>query len=134
MNNKKISSFEIKKHNKFSWSYVYTIDGRKYDIHGDSTYDLRKKVLARDLPWDDENYPEDKLTKTQYDSMKAMKATIENSYTPYNEATKDYEDSQTRREWNPSSKKRDRYRDKPYWVHPQWKTHLKFNIALELRF
>lgn len=33
-----------------------------------------------------------------------MKATIENSYTPYNEATKDYEDSQTRREWNPSSK------------------------------
>lgn len=31
---------------------------------------------------DDENYPEDKLTKTQYDSMKAMKATIENSYTP----------------------------------------------------
>lgn len=88
MNNKKISSFEIKKHNKFSWSYVYTIDGRKYDIHGGSTYDLRKKVLARDLPWDDENYPEDKLTKTQYDSMKAMKATIENSYTPYNEATK----------------------------------------------
>ena len=72
---------------------------------------LRKKVLARDLPWDDENYPEDKLTKTQYDSMKA---TIENSYTPYNEATKDYEDSQTRREWNPSSKKWDRYRDKSY--------------------
>ena len=53
MNNKKISSFEIKKHNKFSWSYVYTIDGRKYDIHGGSTYDLRKKVLARDLTWDD---------------------------------------------------------------------------------
>lgn len=26
MNNEKISSFEIKKHNKFSWSYVYTID------------------------------------------------------------------------------------------------------------
>lgn len=70
MNNKKISSFEIKKHNKFSWSYVYTIDGRKYDIHGGSTYDLRKKVLARDLPWDDENYPEDELTKTQYDSRK----------------------------------------------------------------
>lgn len=114
MNNKKISSFEIKKHNKFSWSYVYTIDGRKYDIHGGSIYDLRKKVLARDLPWDDENYPEDKFTKTQYDSMKAMKATIENSYTPYNEATKDYEDSQTRRWWNPSSKKRGRYRDKPY--------------------
>ena len=111
MNNKKISSFEIKKHNKFSWSYVYTIDGRKYDIHGGSTYDLRKKVLARDLPWDDENYPEEELTKTQYDSMKA---TIRNSYTPYNEATKDYEDSQTRREWNPSSKKWDRYRDKSY--------------------
>ena len=83
----------------------------KYDIHGTSTDNLRKKVLARDLPWDDENYPEDELTKTQYDSMKA---TIENSYTPYNEATKDYEDSQTRREWNPSSKKWDRYRDKSY--------------------
>lgn len=111
MNNEKISSFEIKKHNKFSWSYVYIADGKKYDIHGGSTDNLRKKVLARDLPWDDENYPEDELTKTQYDSMKA---TIENSYTPYNEATKDYEDSQTRREWNPSSKKWDRYRDKSY--------------------
>ena len=43
-----------------------------------------------------------------------MKATIRNSYTHYNEATKDYEDSQTRREWNPSSKKWDKYRDKPY--------------------
>lgn len=101
MNNKKISSFEIKKHNKFSWSYVYTIDGRKYDIHGGSTYDLRKKVLARDLPWDDENYPEDELTKH---SM-FHEATNRNNYTPYNEATKDYEDSQTRRWWNPSSKK-----------------------------
>ena len=111
MNNEKISSFEIKKHNKFSWSYVYTIDGRKYDIHGGSTYDLRKKVLARDLPWDDENYPEDELTKTQYDSLKA---TNRNNDTPYNEATKDYEDSQTRRWWNPSSKKWDKYRDKPY--------------------
>lgn len=111
MNNEKISSFEIKKHNKFSWSYVYIADGKKYDIHGTSTDNLRKKVLARDLPWDDENYPEDELTKTQYDSMKA---TIENSYTPYNEATKDYEDSQTRREWNPSSKKWDRYLDKSY--------------------
>lgn len=114
MNNEKISSFEIKKHNKFSWSYVYIADGKKYDIHGTSTDNLRKKVLSMNLPWDDENYPEEELTKTQYDSMKAMKATIENSYTPYNEATKDYEDSQTRHWWNPSSKKRDRYRDKPY--------------------
>ena len=111
MNNKKISSFEIKKHNKFSWSYVYIADGKKYDIHGTSSDNLRKKVLSMNLPWDDENYPEEELTKTQYDSMKA---TIENSYTPYNEATKDYEDSQTRHWWNPSSKKRDRYRDKPY--------------------
>ena len=111
MNNEKISSFEIKKHNKFSWSYVYIADGKKYDIHGTSTDNLRKKVLARDLPWDDENYPEDKLTKTQYDSLKA---TNRNNYTPYNEATKDYEDSQTRRWWNPSSKKWDRYRDKSY--------------------
>lgn len=51
MNNEKISSFEIKKHNKFSWSYVYIADGKKYDIHGTSTDNLRKKVLARDLPW-----------------------------------------------------------------------------------
>lgn len=112
MNNEKISSFEIKKHNKYSWSYVYTtVDGRKYDIHGTSPDDLRKKVLSRDLPWDNEKYPEEKLTKTPYDSMKA---TIRNNSTHYNEATKDYEDSQTRRDWNPSSKKRDRYRDKPY--------------------
>ena len=32
MNNEKISSFEIKKHNKFSWSYVYIADGKKYDL------------------------------------------------------------------------------------------------------
>ena len=51
MNNEKISSFEIKKHNKFSWSYVYIADGKKYDIHGTSTDNLRKKVLARDYHW-----------------------------------------------------------------------------------
>lgn len=45
MNNEKISSFEIKKHNKFSWSYVYIADGRKYDIHGTSTDDLKKSVI-----------------------------------------------------------------------------------------
>ena len=78
MNNEKISSFEIKKHNKFSWSYVYIADGKKYDIHGTSSDNLRKKVLSMNLPWDDENYPEEELTKTQYDSMKA---TIRNSYT-----------------------------------------------------
>ena len=43
MNNEKISSFEIKKHNKFSWSYVYIADGKKYDIHGTS----RIRVFAK---------------------------------------------------------------------------------------
>ena len=61
MNNKKISSFEIKKHNKFSWSYVYTIDGRKYDIHGGSTYDLRKKQLEIVTP---HIMKQQKITKT----------------------------------------------------------------------
>lgn len=45
MNNEKISSFEIKKHNKFSWSYVYIADGKKYDIHGTSSDNLRKKSV-----------------------------------------------------------------------------------------
>ena len=49
MNNEKISSFEIKKHNKFSWSYVYIADGKKYDIHGTSTeiYHGMMKIILK---------------------------------------------------------------------------------------
>ena len=63
MNNEKISSFEIKKHNKFSQSYVYIADGKKYDIHGTSTDNLRKKVLSMNLPLDDENFLKRNLLK-----------------------------------------------------------------------
>ena len=45
MTKEKISSFEIVKHNNFSWSYVYAIDGKKRDIHGDSLHNLRKKSV-----------------------------------------------------------------------------------------
>ena len=109
---KKISSFEIVKHNNFSWSYVYTIDGRKRDIHGDSLHKLRKKVLDRGLPWDDENYPESKITKTKYDSMKVNKVPITPSSSPqYGTETFDYIESQRGGGWIPSSKKWNRKRD-----------------------
>lgn len=115
MSEKKVSSFEIIKQGNFSWSYVYILNNKKRDIHGDSIHDLRRKVLSRDLPWDDENYPEEKITKTQYDSMKIKKVPIKNSnHDQYNDATYDYEKSGRYSDWTPSMKKwnrdkRDRY-------------------------
>ena len=112
MTKEKISSFEIVKHNNFSWSYVYTINGSKRDIHGDSLHNLRKKVLDRDLPWDAENYPEDKITKNEYDSMKVVKVPVNKSSTPkYGTETFDYLESQSGGGWIPSSKKWNRKRD-----------------------
>lgn len=115
MSEKKVSSFEIIRHGSFSWSYVYMVDNKKRDIHGDSLHDLRRKVLSRDLPWDDENYPEEKIAKTQYDSIKIEKVPINNSYQEqYNDETYDYEKSGALSSWTPSMKKwnrdkRDRY-------------------------
>ena len=108
MSNDKVSSFEIIKHGNFSWSYVYILNNNKRDIHGDSIHDLRRKVLSRDLPWDDENYPDEKITKTQYDS-KIKKVPISDNYKDqYNDETYDYEKSGTIGAWTPSMKKWDR--------------------------
>ena len=105
MTKEKISSFEIVKHNNFSWSYVYAIDGKKRDIHGDSLHNLRKKVLDRDLPWDNENYPKDEIPKNEYDSIKVNKVPIKNSSLKYGTETFDYLESQRGGGWIPSSKK-----------------------------
>ena len=108
----KISSFEIVKHNNFSWSYVYTIDNKKRDIHGDSLHNLRKKVLDRGLPWDDENYPKNNIPKNDYDSMKVTKVPINKSSSQkYGTETFDYLESQRSGGWIPSSKKWNRKRD-----------------------
>ena len=111
MTKDKISSFKIVKHNSFSWSYVYIINGKKRDIHGDSLHDLRKKVSVRGLPWDDENFPEDKINKNDYDSLKIPKVPVNDSSPKYGDETFDYLESQRIGSWTPSSKKWNRKRD-----------------------
>ena len=114
MGNDKVSSFEIIKHGNFSWSYVYTINNKKRDIHGVSLHELRKKVLSRNLPWDDKNYPEENLVESNYDSDKAVHIPYKKTNEQYNDETYDYEKSGTLGGWVPSMKKwnrdkRDRY-------------------------
>lgn len=68
MESKKISSFKIVKHHTYSWSYNYkTIDGKKRDISGSSLENLKKQVLDMGLPWDYENYPDEKISDSYYD-------------------------------------------------------------------
>lgn len=52
--------YEIKCYSKFSWGYVYTIDEKNREIWADNVSDLKRKVLARNLPWDDGKVPEAK--------------------------------------------------------------------------
>ena len=68
LGDKKISSFKIIKNHRYSWSYNYkTTDGKKRDITGSSLENLKKQVLDMGLPWDYENYPDDKITNSYYD-------------------------------------------------------------------
>ena len=60
MANKYVSSYKIECHHKFSWSYEYTIDGKKRDIIASSVDELKEKVLERGFPWDDEIVPKSK--------------------------------------------------------------------------
>lgn len=106
-----ISSIEIIKHNKFSWSYYYILNGKKRDIHGSSLHELKRKVDERGLSWDSENYPDEKISKTKYDSMKLTYSSKRGSSSQYCDETYDYMESQTLRGWTPSSKKWNRKRD-----------------------
>ena len=111
MTKENISSFEIVKHNSFSWSYVYIINGKKRDIHGDSLHDLRKKVLSKGLPWDHEHFPEEKITKNEYDSIEVPKLPVKYNNQKYGEETFECIESQKIGDWTPSSKKLNRKRD-----------------------
>lgn len=103
-------SFEIIKHSDFSWSYVYIIDNKKRDLHGSSLHDLKRKVLDRGFPWDNNRFPEHKIKKSEYDSMKSTNS-YKTSNCSYGDETFDYEESNTLRSWNPSLKKRKRKKD-----------------------
>ena len=111
MTKENISSFEIVKHNSFSWSYVYIINGKKRDIHGDSLHDLRKKVLSKGLPWDHEHFPDEKITKNEYDSIEVPKLPVNSNNQKYGEETFECIESQKIGDWTPSSKKLNRKRD-----------------------
>ncbi len=55
--------YEIKCYNKFSWGYIYIIDGRRHEIWADNVDALKRKVQAKNLPWDDSRVPEAKPVK-----------------------------------------------------------------------
>lgn len=67
MVNKKLTDFKIVRHHTYSWSYIYKIDGKKRDITGSSIENLKKQVLDMALPWDYENYPDEKVSDSYYD-------------------------------------------------------------------
>lgn len=67
MVNKNVTDFKIVRHHTYSWSYIYKIDGKKRDIAGSSIENLKKQVLDMGLPWDYENYPDEKVSDSYYD-------------------------------------------------------------------
>lgn len=52
--------YEIKCYTRFSWGYIYIKDDRRREIWADNVDDLKRKVLDRSLPWNDNNVPEAK--------------------------------------------------------------------------
>ena len=52
--------YEIRCYTKFSWGYVCTRDEKRDEIWAESAKALKRKVLAKGLPWDDEKVPEAK--------------------------------------------------------------------------
>ena len=55
-----VNNYEIKCHSRFSWGYLYTIKGKTRELWSESIEDLKKKVLSKELPWDDEKVPKRK--------------------------------------------------------------------------
>ena len=105
MDKKDVYSFKIVQHHKHSWSYNYTINGKKRDISGSSLHDLKRQVLNLNLPWDEENYPEEIITKSKYDSDERVNEVIEKHHEPVYEK-KPLERELELPEWAPSMKKR----------------------------
>ena len=104
---KDVSSFKIVQYQKHSWSYIYTIDGKKRDISGSSLHDLKRQVLDMDLPWDEENYPQETITKSIYDSDERVKEEKEILPEPVYDG-KNHLERESIPKWAPSMKKRNR--------------------------
>ena len=62
--------------------------------------------MEKDLPWDYENYPDENITKSQYDNSERNAKPIEYSDDePKSEATEYSEASQSLPRWAPSRRK-----------------------------
>lgn len=59
--------YEIKCYSKFSWGYVYKSDGKRHEIWADNVDELKRKVLAKNLPWNDCKVPKVKEVKITRD-------------------------------------------------------------------
>ena len=55
--------FKIECYTRFSWGYVYWKDDIRHQIWADSAQSLKRKVLSKNLPWDDSMVPEVKPTR-----------------------------------------------------------------------
>ena len=104
---KDVSSFKIVQYQKHSWSYIYTIDGKKRDISGSSLHDLKRQVFDMGLPWDEENYPEETITKSIYDSDERVKEEKEIPPEPVYDGKNPLE-RESIPKWAPSMKNRNR--------------------------
>ena len=105
---KDVSSFKIVQHHKHSWSYIYTIDGKRRDIYGSSLNDLKRQVLDLGLQWDDVNYPEENITKSKYDSDERVIESKEKNTEQVYEGPRPLENELTLPQWIPSMKNRNR--------------------------
>lgn len=50
--------FEVRSNTKFSWSYIYELEGKTHEIWAESVDALKRKVLSKSLPWDDDKVPQ----------------------------------------------------------------------------
>ncbi len=61
--------FKIECYTKFSWGYVYWNQDSRQEIWADSAEALKRKVLSRNLPWDDTMVPKAKGVNIQYGNL-----------------------------------------------------------------
>lgn len=57
--------YKIECYTRFSGGYVCMQDDKRHEIWAENVENLKEKVLAKGLPWDDENVPEVKPTNVQ---------------------------------------------------------------------
>lgn len=60
-----VEEYKIECYTRFSWGYVYTISKRRHEIWAESVEDLKRKVLSKNLPWDEGKVPKVKPTNTR---------------------------------------------------------------------